>query len=123
MELCQHDGDDFFHAEMNAGLVKDAERYHRSMYYWRDDSWNRRDIPFFQTLVRLLKQREGSKAVVWAHNSHNRDARSTSRGQVLNEIDIGQLCKEQRGASCSINGAVRTRVLSLQRISGMIQWR
>ena len=32
------DEDDFFDAEMNARLVKDAESYYRSMFYGTDDS-------------------------------------------------------------------------------------
>jgi erythromycin esterase-like protein len=55
------DGENFFDAEMNARLVRDSERYYRSMY-WRDSaSWNLRDTHMFDTLKRLLKSqgREG----------------------------------------------------------------
>jgi len=104
LELSRHDGEDFFDAEMNARLVKDAEGYYRSMFYGQDDSWNRRDTHFFQTLVQLLKHRSGAKAVVWAHNSHVGDARHTGKGEARDELNIGQLCKEQWGASCSIIG-------------------
>ena len=48
-----------FDAEMNARLVKDAEGYYRSMFYGRDESWNRRDTHFFEMLVRLMKQIKG----------------------------------------------------------------
>ncbi|KAF2136020.1 uncharacterized protein K452DRAFT_238283 [Aplosporella prunicola CBS 121167] len=105
LELAKEDdGEDFFDAEMNARLVRDAESYYRSMYYGSDDSWNQRDTHFFKTLVRLLQNRKGSKAVVWAHNSHVGDARYTGMGESRNELNIGQLCKEQWGASCSIIG-------------------
>ncbi|KAK3684617.1 hypothetical protein LTR37_020117 [Vermiconidia calcicola] len=76
LELTQHDGDEFFDAEMNARL----------------------------TLSRLMQQRKGGKAVVWAHNSHVGDARSTSKGELRNELNVGQLCKEEWGADCSIIG-------------------
>ncbi|KAK5168608.1 uncharacterized protein LTR77_005917 [Saxophila tyrrhenica] len=103
LELTKHDGEDFFNAEMNARLIKDAEGYYRSMYYGRDDSWNRRDTHFFDTLVRLLQHRKGGKAVVWAHNSHVGDARATGKSS-RDELNVGQLCKEQWGSSCSIIG-------------------
>lgn len=76
----------------------DAERYYKAMFYGRDESWNLRDTHMFQTLSRLLKFRgEGSKAVVWAHNSHVGDARATSMGWSQGELNIGQLCKETFG--------------------------
>jgi erythromycin esterase-like protein len=68
------------------------------MYYGREESWNLRDLHMFETLVRILKHRgDGSKAIVWAHNSHIGDARATSMGWSRNEINIGQLCKEKYG--------------------------
>lgn len=103
-EYAQNDGEDMFDAEMNARLVRDSEAYYRSMYYGSDDSWNQRDTHFFNTLVKLLQNRKGSKVVVWAHNSHVGDARYTGMGESRNELNIGQLCKEQWGASASIIG-------------------
>ncbi|KAF4301924.1 putative erythromycin esterase [Botryosphaeria dothidea] len=102
--MAQDDGEDFFDAEMNARLVRDAEEYYRAMYYGSDASWNLRDSHFFSTLLRLLQNREGARAVVWAHNSHVGDARFTGMGESRNELNLGQLCKEQFGASCSIIG-------------------
>lgn len=100
----EDDGEDFFDAEMNARLVRDAESYYRSMFYGSDDSWNQRDTHFFNTLVRLLQHREGTSAVVWAHNSHVGDARFTGMGEARNELNIGQLCKEEFGDACAIIG-------------------
>ena len=54
--------------------------------------------------MRLLQNRKKSKAVVWAHNSHVGDARYTGMGENRNELNLGQLCKEQWGATCSIIG-------------------
>ncbi|KAL1626223.1 hypothetical protein SLS54_003058 [Diplodia seriata] len=110
--------DDFFDAEMNARLVRDAEEYYRAMFYGGGDaSWNLRDSHFFGTLARLLqheqqhrqKQRRKSggppaKAIVWAHNSHVGDARFTAMGESRNQLNLGQLCKERWGAGCSIVG-------------------
>lgn len=87
-----HEG--FLDAEMNARLVKDSERYYRSMY-WRDnESWNLRDSHMFETLARLLKVKgSGAKAVVWAHNSHLGDARATGMRE-RGELNLGQLCRQ-----------------------------
>ncbi|KAF9629568.1 hypothetical protein BFW01_g10771 [Lasiodiplodia theobromae] len=106
----QDDGDGFFDAEMNARLVRDAEKYYRAMFYGSDASWNLRDSHFFNTLNRLLQNRKSrnggspAKAVVWAHNSHVGDARFTDMGESRKELNMGQLCKEQWGASCTIIG-------------------
>jgi erythromycin esterase-like protein len=82
------------------------------MYYGRDESWNLRDSHMFETLIRVLKHRgPGSKAIVWAHNSHVGDARATNKGWSREEHNIGQLCKEAFGQQalsigCSTNTGV-----------------
>ncbi|KAJ4403101.1 hypothetical protein N0V85_005173 [Neurospora sp. IMI 360204] len=97
-ERIKWDGDEFHGAEQNARLVKDAEHYYRAMYYARDESWNLRDTHMFQTLQRTLDHRGShSKAIVWAHNSHIGDARTTSMGWSADEINVGQLCREAYG--------------------------
>ena len=66
--------DDFFSAEQNARLVRNAEEYYRSMFRGRVSTWNLRDRHMAETLHALaahLDHRYGrSKIVVWAHNSH-----------------------------------------------------
>lgn len=86
-------GENFLDAEMNARLVRDSERYYRSMYWSDDSSWNLRDTHMFETLKRLLKVK-GGKAVVWAHSSHLGDARATGMGSTRDELNLGQLCRE-----------------------------
>jgi erythromycin esterase-like protein len=53
-ELMSRDGqiaeDEFFYAEQNARLVTNAERYYRSMFRGRDESWNLRDEHMTETL-------------------------------------------------------------------------
>ena len=67
----KRDGERFFDAVQNARLVANAERYYRIMYYGSRASWNLRDEHMFTTLQNLLAfYGAGSKAVVWAHNSH-----------------------------------------------------
>ena len=83
------DGEAFFSAEQNARIVAAAEQYYRVMYYGDAVSWNLRDQHMFDTLERLLQHRgRGSKAVVWAHNSHVGNAEFTEMGQVRGEHNI-----------------------------------
>ena len=97
--------DEFLDASQNARLVASAERYYRVMYYGGAASWNLRDSHMFQTLSRLLQWRgAGAKAVVWAHNSHIGDARQTEMGQVREELNIGQLCRQHFGGDCALIG-------------------
>jgi len=94
----EHDGERFLDAVQNARLVSNAERYYRIMYYGSRASWNLRDSHMFETLQALLEfHGAGSRAIVWAHNSHVGDSAATemsSRG----EFNIGRLCRERFGA-------------------------
>lgn len=93
-----HDGEAFHSAEQNAHLAADAEAYYRVMYSSSADSWSLRDSHMFETLQRLLDSKTpSSKAVVWAHNSHIGDARHTSMGKRRNELNVGQLCRQNLG--------------------------
>jgi protein-L-isoaspartate(D-aspartate) O-methyltransferase len=98
MRYLESDGERYFDAVQNARLVTQAERYYRVMYYGGPESWNLRDTHMFQTLRRLLRSRgAGSKAVVWAHNSHLGDASATEMS-ARGEINLGQLCRREMGA-------------------------
>ena len=108
-DLASRDGhvepDDFFMAEQNARLVKNAERYYRSMFQSRNESWNLRDQHMVETLEALTAHLGGSaaKMVVWAHNSHLGDARATQMGQ-SGELNVGQLVRERHGESAVLIG-------------------
>lgn len=91
--------DEYFYATQNARLVKNAEKYYRSMFEGHVMSWNVRDQHMTETLNILadhLESRFGkpAKIVVWAHNSHLGDARATEMG-MRGEVNIGQLVREQ----------------------------
>jgi len=92
--------DDFFNADQNARVVRDAEEYYRTMFRQGVSSWNIRDRHMMQTLLMLLEhlaQNHGrSKVVVWAHNSHLGNASATSMG-ARGEFNIGQLVREHFG--------------------------
>ena len=93
------DGERFFDASQNARLVANAERYYRVMYYGSRASWNLRDSHMFETLRNILEfHGPGSKAVIWAHNSHIGNAAATEMGR-RGEHNIGQLCREHFGSA------------------------
>ena len=99
--------DDFFSAEQNARLVKNAERYYRAMFRGRVSSWNLRDTHMVETLdaviARLEREGERARVVVWAHNSHLGDARATAMGRG-GEINVGQLVRERYGTDACLVG-------------------
>ena len=89
--------DEYFFAEQNARLVKNAEEYYREMFRGRVSSWNLRDRHMTETLValssHLATQGLEPRIVVWAHNSHLGDARATDMGS-QGEWNVGQLMRE-----------------------------
>lgn len=90
--------DEFFYAEQNARLIKDAEEYYRTMFRGRISSWNLRDRHMADTLDRLVaylvRQGQPAKVVVWAHNSHLGDARATDMS-TSGELNVGQLVRQR----------------------------
>ena len=107
----QRDGyaaeDEYFFAEQNARLAKNAEGYYRSMFRGRVSSWNLRDEHMVETLnalaAHLERRRTGAKVVVWAHNSHLGDARATEMGE-RGEWNVGQLVRERYGPASVLVG-------------------
>jgi protein-L-isoaspartate(D-aspartate) O-methyltransferase len=98
------DGERFLDAVQNARLVRNAERYYRTMYYGSRESWNLRDTHMFDTLESLLAFHGAeSKAVIWAHNSHVGDALATEMA-ARGEINIGRLCRQKYGDQAHIIG-------------------
>ncbi|WP_250037523.1 erythromycin esterase family protein [Paractinoplanes maris] len=82
----------------NAEVVAGAEHYYRAMVRGGPDAWNVRDRHMDATLARLLDHYgDGSRAVVWAHNTHVGDARATDQA-ALGEVTIGSLARERFGA-------------------------
>jgi erythromycin esterase-like protein/adenine/guanine phosphoribosyltransferase-like PRPP-binding protein len=110
-EFASRDGrmapDDFFFAEQNARLVRNAEEYYRTMFQGRAESWNVRDRHMAETLGELLRfigrTSPSARIVVWAHNSHLGDARATEMGEG-GELNVGQLVREQHGADAVLVG-------------------
>src|SRR5882762_6913032 len=92
--------DEFFFAEQNARLVLNAERYYRTMFRGRVESWNLRDSHMAETLDALVthlnSQGQQAKLAVWEHNSHLGDARATYMAD-QGELNVGQLVRQKYG--------------------------
>jgi erythromycin esterase-like protein len=74
------------------------------MYYGSRESWNLRDQHMFDTLLALLEHRgPGSRAAVWAHNSHLGNAAATEMG-ARGEHNVGQLARAHFGDSAYLVG-------------------
>jgi len=105
-QLCRDGGmfeaDEYFFAEQNARVVKNAEEYYRSMFRGRNSNWNIRDSHMVETITNLISHYKDNlgkeaKIVVWAHNSHLGDARYTDMGTYRDEVNVGQLMREKYG--------------------------
>jgi len=99
--------DEYFFAEQNARLVKNAEKYYRTMFRGRVESWNLRDLHMAETLDALVSYLNGqgqqAKVAVWEHNSHLGDARATTMG-AHGELNVGQLVRQRYGRTSVLIG-------------------
>jgi erythromycin esterase-like protein len=90
--------DEYFVAEQNARLVKNAEEYYRTMFRGGAQSWNLRDTHMAGTIealrYHLSEPNRPARLAIWAHNSHLGDARATQMGQ-RGELNVGQLMRER----------------------------
>lgn len=86
-----------FFAKQHARLGNIAQEYYRNMLSDRVSSWNQRDKNMADTLDALagyLSHFREPKIVVWGHNSHIGDARSTEVSR-FGQINLGQLVRER----------------------------
>src|SRR6266850_1910325 len=99
--------DEFFFAEQNARLILNAERYYRTMFRGRVESWNLRDSHMAETLDALVAhlnaQGQAAKVAVWEHNSHLGDARATYMA-AQGELNVGQLVRQRYGSEAVLVG-------------------
>jgi erythromycin esterase-like protein len=110
-EYASRDGriaaDEYFFAEQNARLVRNAEEYYRAMFGGRVLSWNLRDTHMMETLEALLRHvqqtSDHARAVIWAHNSHLGDARATYMGD-SGQLNLGQLVRQRYGGEARLIG-------------------
>lgn len=87
----------FFRAEHGAKVAINAERHFRGNLEPQPASWNYRASHFYLTAERLMEYYgEGSRGIIWAHNTHIGDARATDMAN-FNMHNIGQLSREALG--------------------------
>jgi erythromycin esterase-like protein len=99
--------DEYFYAEQNARLVRNAEEYYRAMYMGGVETWNLRDTHMAETAAEIIKHLskngKDTKLVIWEHNSHIGDARATQMGR-SGELNVGQLIREKYGKDTVLIG-------------------
>jgi erythromycin esterase-like protein len=99
--------DEYFYAQQNARIAKDAEEYYRTMLDDRISSWNLRDRHMADVLEGLVEHVDrhvpAAKIIVWAHNSHIGDAAATEMSQ-HGEWNIGELARRRYGEACMLVG-------------------
>jgi len=87
----------YFRAVHGAKVAINAERHFRGNLEPQPASWNYRASHFYLTAERLMEYYgEGSRGIVWAHNTHIGDARATDMAN-FNMHNIGQLSREALG--------------------------
>lgn len=89
--------EDDFAIRQSARVVRNGEAYYRALYQEGANSWNLREQHMADTLVQVLERMgKTGRIVVWAHNSHQGDARESDQGAV-GELSLGQLMRERYG--------------------------
>jgi erythromycin esterase-like protein len=99
---------DLFAAYQNARVVKNGEAYYRLSYKGNFSTWNLRDAHMAETLHALTTYLDAagdskSKVVVWAHNTHQGDARMTEMGET-GELNVGHLMREANDGNSVLVG-------------------
>ena len=97
----------FFSARRSAATVVAAEAYFRAAYAGAY-SWNVRDRHMADAVAEIAAHAQSlsgrpAKVVVWAHNTHVGDARSTEVSR-RGELNLGQLLREQHGRGAFLVG-------------------
>jgi len=87
----------YFDITQNAKIIKNAEKYYKTMVTGEDESWNIRDQHMADTLEGLLEHYgKDSKAIVWAHNTHIGDYRATDM-VFHGQVNLGGLARQKWG--------------------------
>lgn len=82
-------------AELNALVMKNAEKYYEAMASFDSSSWNVRDTHMVETLNHLMDYHDDdSKVIIWEHNTHIGDARATDMAS-HGMHNVGQLVRQQ----------------------------
>ncbi|MDH2429022.1 erythromycin esterase family protein [Sphaerisporangium sp. TRM90804] len=101
------EGDELFHAELNAGTARSAEEYYRAALGGGIGAWNLRERHMAGTLDALARHlgRHGdpAKIVVWGTSTHLGDSRATEAG-CRGETSLGRLARERHPGACRLIG-------------------
>lgn len=99
--------DEAFYAQQSILAAQSAREYYRSLLTGFVHSWNARDkhmAAMVQSLIHHLNRHaNGSRIVVWEHNTHVGDARATDMRQ-HGEWSLGQLMRERYGRDVVLIG-------------------
>jgi len=88
---------DLFDLTQNAKIIRNAEKYYRSMLFSEENSWNVRDQHMMEMLENLFEHHgANAKGIVWAHNTHVGDYRATDMAN-RGEVNLGGLAREIYG--------------------------
>lgn len=84
--------DDFL-IQQNLWVLKNAEKHYRYQIYQGHDSWNARASHFASTVRNIEKYYwEGSRGIVWAHNTHVGDSSYILGAEDM--LNIGKIMRE-----------------------------
>jgi erythromycin esterase-like protein len=103
------EAEEHFAAVRSAASVAAGEEYFRTVYAG-SMAWNVRDQHMArnveETAQHLASLRGGEgKVVVWAHNTHNGDARATYMAE-RGELNLGQLLRQRHGQDAFLAGFI-----------------
>lgn len=102
------DLDEQLYITQSAKVVVGAESYYGALLKGPEITWNLRDKHMMETVGTLRQFYQNTlgyvpKMIIWAHNSHVGDARTTQTAH-RKEINIGQLAKQQYKDDCYLIG-------------------
>lgn len=109
------DYENVFNVQQNAYVTVNAEKYYRAMIKGGPHSWNIRDRHMADTLDRLVEfHSEGSKAIIWEHNTHIGDARATdmARDGMFNVGELVRLKHHEKGVVLVGFGSYKGEVIA-----------
>ena len=105
----QFQNDNWYQIINNAHAIVASEAYHRQRIFpGHTTTWNVRTRAMMDSILRSIEQipststtntgvKSTPRLIVWAHNSHIGDMRSTGYAS-LGQISLGQLCRETFGS-------------------------
>jgi erythromycin esterase-like protein len=83
--------------KVNGLVTLNAEKYYTAMVKGGPDDWNIRDHHMVSALEEIISfYGEGTKVIVWEHNTHIGDARATDMTEE-GLVNVGQILREKYG--------------------------